>query len=1568
MQNGGNHMILSYLKKQTFILLLSLFLLESGFGTVTLPNMGVTRHVMLQRFGGKQGLCQRTGLDQNTLLQRLIAGGVPDASIITLGFTATELAAARGAGIAAPVAAPAAPIVNLAAQNRQQGITQFATLAANIQQQINNSGQYNAYIDGTAQQRNQIIQAAQAAILAEQQRQAALIAQQQAAQQEQQRRQQALNTLNPTQQEANRGQLLDLTQTTNQVFDQTIANIQQQRAAQQRQADLLRQQQEAQQRQAALVAQQQAAQQAAQHQEQQRRQQALANLNPTPQEANRGQLLDLTQTTNQAFDQTIADIQQQRAAQQRQADLLRQQQEDQQRQAALVAQQQAAQQAAQHQEQQRRQQALANLNPTPQEANRGQLLDLTQTTNQAFDQTIANIQQQRATQQRQADLLRQQQQQQPQQPQPQQQQNGPRGLVNNGNNCFLNSLTQCIGSIWNELPDNECHCQHALHTGLTNLMNAMQTHQANINPANYIHTNGNQESATQLFNTMLATLRDNDCACVNSIFSVNVPEIANAIDNQGNNPITQAIAQHIGEWQDDDNNGNPVPSVIVASGPGNGAVHPIETLPVDGVLNEQLIMYDIKGIVLWSGALSRDSSGGHYIALVKEGNAWYLCDDYQVTDGEQAWQNLQAQGHHNHYNPQMFFYTRQGEQPVAHNHHPQVANPQQANAQQPVQVQQPAPQQIALPTGQNPLVMYRQNNELILRTFSNANNNHYLDINQCPVAHSHIHLGDEILLFQPCGHIVDTTRTQATTHQNYQTNGNCPVCNIPRTCNIYRLPAQITGAVTYVRTIDVAPAAQQPVQQQVATANRTMATTTPTASIQIALNPLANNFGTLLTRVTQLHPARRNEIMNNLVAQDNMWMAEAYNNALVTGENIDNMIQEYVQNLPTQATATTTPVTTMTTPATQDLSQKLLAMISNLNATDEELKGNPIKPQSLLKIITDLKLNPDIEKKVIEKLTNDDQLIKDINDDANGDTLQDLINDIQRRQASVQSKTTTQLPPNIIQMINNHNLEQGLKDKVIQSIQAIAKYGLDSFDEDDLTDTIQAEQKKLANQSKTKPQTVKQIRTDSLDHYLEDIGLEQQHRQLLVSLENGDADSDNTIQQIETLLQKYYDNIDTSDNSARNTSYQLFKKFCIVANLCDTSLLAIEAKITGFTKAHQVMYEKKADIPQSIKDKIDPITATITLFKTRIQAIRLDIFNKLREVYFYFYSGGALKQLTSIAHQLDAEEKLFTDRRLDSATYQYIEHPFSISDLMTVNVKYHIADQAMIDNVDIGGIKRLLLTKLAKTCTHDKLKSTVGLQRVFTSLLWYTLANSYTPQNPILKIDWNGVSVDFSLPEKFWEDLLVNRSSEDCPQTICTEFWKTTELQACRDSLGQGKTEDTIIKNVATTDVDNQTLSSYLNNGALQFLLMRKYIATLQPKQLMNMFSIITADELITIINKTTPWDSTVKQWLIQYIEENKNNPLILKAICTFATGSSKTDTLAINVFSGVEHKITCENNPNNPLHNGIHYSCNCDSDPKQWKLPEGHTCNKYINFYNYHGMTYEIFKDKFEKAIKDAQ
>ncbi len=345
--------------------------------------------------------------------------------------------------------------------------------------------------------------------------------------------------------------------------------------------------------------------------------------------------------------------------------------------------------------------------------------------------------------------------------------------------------------------------------------------------------------------------------------------------------------------------------------------------------------------------------------------------------------------------------------------------------------------------------------------------------------------------------------------------------------------------------------------------------------------------------------------------------------------------------------------------------------------------------------------------------------------------------------------------------------------------------------------------------------------------------------------------------------------------------------------------------------------------------------------------IKIAMFKRLQEIFFHLYKGYQFKQTPAgVIIDILAEPPKFPENKAKLINVFALEFNSAfkeVHDLFTKSFKilnYKFEHQHNIDQLDLGGIRRIAISDLASCYNSNQEKNgfdSLNTLNAFPKLIWFLLANIFNPSSDSLLIrSWNtdsyeihfdGFSALINLPCSFWGLLLsqasVDMSDEDAGKvfaelgiggaTIDTlidifgsddendaikhlnrytklptdeiqkltgsfdqkvkrvlslflnskykidkikkDFFKDDQLGALRGSAGIE--EDSLLS--TGSYLEDEAVKGYLNNGTVQFLLMRRFIREL------------SAQHLFDIFNKA-PTAEEIKEIIINGVKQNRNS------------------------------------------------------------------------------------------------
>jgi hypothetical protein len=245
------------------------------------------------------------------------------------------------------------------------------------------------------------------------------------------------------------------------------------------------------------------------------------------------------------------------------------------------------------------------------------------------------------------------------------------GLVNGSNYCYANAAIQILACVQNRLHQH-CTCNTTIHNQLWAITNQLTQQEDAYDARNFINQTAQElhlppqyDDSAQFIQQFFQHCAKQNCACLGNILYVStsknvydqgVISIQDTIDQQlygSLSPIILKTQHQISQIVQNNNQRKQhliesrYAPILMIECPGNERMKPQEQLVLNCV-NQQQKTYTLKGILLYNG--------GHYIALVKYNQAWFLCNDATITKGGVAFYQLRRGGQKNSFYPRMFLY------------------------------------------------------------------------------------------------------------------------------------------------------------------------------------------------------------------------------------------------------------------------------------------------------------------------------------------------------------------------------------------------------------------------------------------------------------------------------------------------------------------------------------------------------------------------------------------------------------------------------------------------------------------------------------------------------------------------------------------------------------------------------------------------------------------------------------------------------------------------------------------------------------------------------------------------
>ncbi len=438
-------------------------------------------------------------------------------------------------------------------------------------------------------------------------------------------------------------------------------------------------------------------------------------------------------------------------------------------------------------------------------------------------------------------------------------------------------------------------------------------------------------------------------------------------------------------------------------------------------------------------------------------------------------------------------------------------------------------------------------------------------------------------------------------------------------------------------------------------------------------------------------------------------------------------------------------------------------------------------------------------------------------------------------------------------------------------------------------------------------------------------------------------------------------------NKSNERAVMLFKRLCekvtpIILDTTPKSCNSIGKRIEQLETHHAGMIgffaRKNAD--KRIQDLYNKKHDQLNIVSKLIDEIKIGMFNRLQEVFFYLYKGYTYKNQMGAPTPISIIDANIANKKalIENFALQF-NRGFDVIDKVFINSfsvwRYTFAGQHNIDDIDSGGIRRVAISDLAayyNSKAEENGFDNNATREAFPKLIWFLLANMFKPSRDSLLIQaWNnnhdvqfdGFSAIINLPLPFWGTLLSQGSleiSEDDTKNVFTElgmqgaivgnlkdalgcdtdketidelnkkiklkdkyiqalklnkilsfedkvknmlsrylaskyhideikkdFWQDANLVNLRRDAGVD--EDTLLSTGAF--LDNNEIQRHLNNGNVQFLLMRKFLKELNSQHLFNMF------------NKP-PMAQEIKDMIVEGVRQNR-----------YAISSEVTDAITLS-------------------------------------------------------------------------
>lgn len=244
-----------------------------------------------------------------------------------------------------------------------------------------------------------------------------------------------------------------------------------------------------------------------------------------------------------------------------------------------------------------------------------------------------------------------------------------------------------------------------------------------------------------------------------------------------------------------------------------------------------------------------------------------------------------------------------------------------------------------------------------------------------------------------------------------------------------------------------------------------------------------------------------------------------------------------------------------------------------------------------------------------------------------------------------------------------------------------------------------------------------------------------------------------------------------------------------------------------------------------------------------IDEIKLGIFNRLQEVFFYLYKGYAYKQdgLGHLLLNIIIEDYIPDKKTLIEKFALKFNDSFKTIDNLFINSfrvdNYKFAGQQNIDDADLGGIRSVAISDLADCYNSDKEKNgfdNVTTRKAFHKLVWFLLANMFKPNsNSLLIKTWNrnqpnldkikfgGFSAIINLPVEFWDAWTFQGSGEisdeEATHLFTTLGMPGTTLDNLKQFLYVDSDDSAIDSLNAQTNLEAEYIKNLKGNTSLSF-------------------------------------------------------------------------------------------------------------------------------------------------------
>lgn len=254
------------------------------------------------------------------------------------------------------------------------------------------------------------------------------------------------------------------------------------------------------------------------------------------------------------------------------------------------------------------------------------------------------------------------------------------GLMNNANYCFANAALQGIACVQNTLHSPHCTCNLNMHNQLWNATQQIAQHGDNAYDArNFINATaqelqipGQYDDSAQFIRRFFQRCAQHNCTCFSNILFSTIfkadydqgdDAIRDMIDQQlcgsvsamlvaTQQQVAQFVQHNVQKQRLIESRYAPV---LMIECPGQQKIQPREQLQFNFV-NAQQKTYTLRSILLYNG--------GHYTALVRYGNSWFLCNDATISNGHAIFNELLTWGRSGYFRPRMLIYTTNNPTPT----------------------------------------------------------------------------------------------------------------------------------------------------------------------------------------------------------------------------------------------------------------------------------------------------------------------------------------------------------------------------------------------------------------------------------------------------------------------------------------------------------------------------------------------------------------------------------------------------------------------------------------------------------------------------------------------------------------------------------------------------------------------------------------------------------------------------------------------------------------------------------------------------------------------------------------